>query len=330
MRLSIIIPVYNVEHYLEQCLQSVYNQSLPIADFEVIAINDGSTDRSACILGEYAKRFTNFHFLEQQNQGLSVTRNNGIKSASGSYIMCLDADDYLLPNSIASLLQEAEKNELDLLKGEYRHCNEQGSLLEEEKQNPKRLSRAYQIVNGNILYQELFCEEFYSPLLIMNRQFLLTNNLFFEAGIYFEDIDFALRLSLVANRVMYIPVVFYIYRIRQSSITHTINEKKLRDMFHIIMKLKEYSVQTFLTVGFRTVIEENITRLSVYLLLRLSEYPVSKSNELFQSLNMGTLKPLFVSGGIKERIISSLFNIFSENVITYLRPLTSLKNKLGN
>lgn len=327
MKLSYIVPVYNVEDYLDDCIQSLYSQSLPVSDFEVIVINDGSTDGSAEVIKKYMERYPNMHFFDQSNQGLSVTRNRGIGHASGNYILFVDSDDFLVPDTVSILLQKAIDNDLDLLRGEYKNSNEQGVLLSKAKQNCKKSQLTDKIIDGNTLYQYIFCEEFYSPLLMIKREFLLNNDLFFEQGIYFEDVEFALKISLVAKKVLYLPIVFYIYRIRSSSITHTINEKKIKDLVSIVLKLRFYSMQTFVCNQTRCIIEENVTRLCVYLLLRLSELSANQYNRIVQPLLINRIRPLFVSGGVKEKVISLLFNICSTRIIPLLYPLVWLKNK---
>ena len=96
MKLSYIVPVYNVEAYLDKCLQSLYNQSLELVDFEVVIINDGSSDNSLKIIEKYRSLYQNITLIDQENQGLSVARNNGIGQAKGDYILCVDSDDFLI------------------------------------------------------------------------------------------------------------------------------------------------------------------------------------------------------------------------------------------
>lgn len=328
MKLSFIVPVYNVEDYLNDCLQSLYNQSLSISDFEIVIINDGSTDGSVEIIQQYVERYDNIRFFDQPNQGLSATRNRGMQYAVGEYLLFIDSDDFLLPNTVSILLSKAIENELDILRGEYQHCTERGQMLPKGKGSNKKSLFADKIVDGNVLYQSIFCEEFYSPLLLMKRRFLIENTLFFVQGMYFEDIDFALRISLIAKRVMYFPLTFYVYRIRQNSITHTINEKKIKDLISIVLTLRGSSRQTSICAETQYVIEENVTRLFVYLLLRLAELPAEKYTPLIQLLEINRIRPLSVSGGLKECIISLLYNSCSIHSIPLLAPVVWLKNKM--
>lgn len=321
VKLSVIIPVYNVERYLEQCLQSVYEQSLSTDEFEVIVINDGTEDNSVEIVRRYAEQHCNIHFINQINQGLSATRNNGIRYAKGNYILCLDSDDFLLPETLSALLEKAISNDLEVLRADYQNCEENGTLLPKPADNVQRRPYYDQIVDGNTLYEKIYCKEFFSPLMLMKRTFLLKHDLFFEEGRYFEDVEFAFRLSRVARRVMYLPSVFYVYRLRNNSITHTVSEKKILDMRDIILKLKSYPNISSST---RFVMEENITSLFVFMLFRIAEGGVSMRSNVLQKVSAMNLK-LRVSGMLKEVIVSFLFNILGIKIIPLLSVLLKIK-----
>lgn len=121
--LSIIIPVYNVQKYLEDCLLSIYKQSLSLETFEVITVNDGSTDRSLDILRKYGKIYPNLIIVSQENKGQSAARNNGLAVASGKYIFFMDSDDFLCLDSLSSLLSKAVEHDLDVLRFDYRYVD---------------------------------------------------------------------------------------------------------------------------------------------------------------------------------------------------------------
>ena len=110
---SIIIPVYNVEKYLQECLESAINQTYK--NIEIIAINDGSTDSSLAILEEYASKYGNLKIVNQENKGMSGARNAGLKVANGEYIYFLDSDDFIDLNMIEECVVLAEKNNLDII-----------------------------------------------------------------------------------------------------------------------------------------------------------------------------------------------------------------------
>ena len=158
MKLSYIVPVYNVEAYLDKCLRSLYNQSLELADFEVVIINDGSSDSSIEIIEKYRTLYQNITLIEQENQGLSVARNNGINHAKGDYILCVDSDDFLIQDSISNLLQKAIDLNLDVLRGEYRYCDDADNLLLLDDTKRHRYQYSYKIIDGDLLFQCIYCK----------------------------------------------------------------------------------------------------------------------------------------------------------------------------
>ena len=115
MELTIIIPVYNVENHLSRCLDSIFVGNNIDGDFEVIAVDDGSTDNSYGILQEYVSRYKQLKIYHQENQGSSVARNKALDVATGKYIMFVDSDDFVEKDSINTILQEAIKTDVDIL-----------------------------------------------------------------------------------------------------------------------------------------------------------------------------------------------------------------------
>ncbi len=115
MRLSIIVPAYKVENYIEKCIRSLENQDIPKQDFEIIITNDGSPDSSKAIVEKLQLEFNNIVLINQENQGVSVARNNALAIAKGNYIMPIDPDDYVLPNAFKNILEKVEAQDLDVL-----------------------------------------------------------------------------------------------------------------------------------------------------------------------------------------------------------------------
>jgi glycosyltransferase, group 2 family protein len=129
MLISFIIPVYNTGKYLQKCIESVYCQGLPNEEFEVIAINDGSTDNSFYILESLSRKYSNLLIYDQENQGLSAVRNRGVKIAQGKYVQFLDSDDYLVPDQLQLILTEENiDKEIDLLQFNFKKRKGIGSL----------------------------------------------------------------------------------------------------------------------------------------------------------------------------------------------------------
>ena len=128
MKLSIIIPVYNVEKYVLRCLDSCYRQDLPESDYEVICVDDGSTDNSSSLIETFAKKHNNIVVLHQSNAGQSAARNYGLKKAKGDYIWFIDSDDWIQPNVIKRLLIQAYQENLDTLCFTFQYADENGEI----------------------------------------------------------------------------------------------------------------------------------------------------------------------------------------------------------
>ena len=121
MKLSIIVPVYNVADYLAKCLDSLLTQDLPQNEYEIIVVNDGSTDNSGDIAQQYADKYAGITLINQANQGLSGARNTGIQQAKGDYIQFVDSDDYLEVYVLGGLMKQIEKDKLDVLRYKYQN-----------------------------------------------------------------------------------------------------------------------------------------------------------------------------------------------------------------
>lgn len=181
---------------------------------------------------------------------------------------------------------------------------------------------------------EIFCFNVFIARSSIYRYFLsdvlfyLRTGCIFREHVYFEDIEFAFKLSLLAKRVMYVPIVFYIYRLRDGSITRNLTYKKILDLFAAIKGLKSYSGMIIYPEKTNRVLEETITQLTVYLLISLSNFTVKDRKELLKQLDMKSISSLLVFGNIKEVIVSVLYNVLGTNVIGLLSPVVRLRNSL--
>lgn len=330
MILSFILPVYNAAPYLAACLESLYAQGLAENEFEVVAVDDGSTDNSVALLEAFRQAHPNLQVFRQPNSGPSAARNRAIRAAKGRYVLGVDSDDFLLPHTLAPLLERALAADLDVLRADYQYSDAEGKLLPKTNRFEQRRPYEYAVVEGKILYTRLYCREYFTPLLLMKRTFLLAHDLFFEEGIYFEDVEFSTRLALAARRAMYAPIIFYVYRLREGSITHSINPKKLHDLVQVMGKLQHLLDRKETTdAEMVKAIRSSITRLGVYALLRLAEpelYP--RRQEVLAPLVSGPLRPLAVDGDRKEKIVSRLFNRFGITAVSLLYPVMWIKLKL--
>lgn len=208
-KLSIIIPVYNVEQYLKQSLDSVVGQFEDV--IEIILINDGSTDKSIDICKTYVDRYKNIVLINQDNQGLSCARNCGIKKASGEYVLFLDSDDFLKEGCLGDILNNISSGKLDFYLGRAYKCDNDGNILElcQTDYTEEKYSCPSQLLY-NLHQKSSFW--FAAWLLIINREFMLKNNLFFKQGIYHEDELWVPSVFVKANNLGIINDGFYCYR----------------------------------------------------------------------------------------------------------------------
>lgn len=237
MLFSIIIPVYNVEQYLADCLQSALDQSFN--DYEVICINDGSTDKSHLILNKYAKQYDNIRIINQENKGCSAAKNVGIKAAIGDYIFLLDSDDWIENNSLEVLAEQLNGEDMICFNGQ--RFFEDGKTEQFDKGVSEEKISGWEYYNKYALAPRKF--SFISPVLrTYRRNFITDNNLFFKFGIFHEDNLFTPLACYYAKNVKVINVQIYNYRIHKGSITQSENFKKIIDITRVANDLSSFFI----------------------------------------------------------------------------------------
>ena len=242
MKLSIIIPVCNVEQYMGPCLESIYRQGLSDKDFEVIVVNDGSTDNSMKVVERIQERHKNISQInpvqttptppnsggETAHVGPSVCRNTGMEMAKGEYVLFVDSDDLLMDNGLSVLLQKAMETEADMVVADFMRMKDEEITSVYEA----RLTDAQVVDKSGLDY---YVED-YDPgvgsfiwRILYKRTFLNENHIRLFPGVYYEDIPFLQECYLKAKRVIGIHLLYYIYRIRQRSCTYTFAMKNALD-----------------------------------------------------------------------------------------------------
>jgi len=244
LRLSVIVPIYNVKPYLEKCLGSILNQCLPEDDYEAILVDDGSTDGSESIADEYASGHSNFKVFHQKNSGLSCARNAGLDLASGKYVQFVDSDDYLEPNVLRSLLDKVERDSLDVLRFDYRNVNEAYQEYQPYKDVKPFVDYRDEICTGETFLNERLGMACYAVQFLIRRALL--NNCRFTPGIYFEDAEWTPRMLIKAERVSSVGTIAYNYLLRSGSITMSEDKQKqrkvLEDKFLLIDSLQKQAM----------------------------------------------------------------------------------------
>lgn len=227
MELSIIVPIYNVEDYLEECLESLYN--IKNIELEIILVNDGSKDNSFKIMEKFKDMYPEKTVLiNKENGGLSSARNAGMKAAVGEYISFIDSDDFIDVDEFERFFKEGQKDKLDVIVGNMRY------YTPEKTGDP--LFRSDMLKNSGILKGvDFFWELFQKPKCfreevvddIYRREFLLKNDIWFNENIVHEDSEFTPLVYLKAEKVRYIDRAFYFYRQRTGSIMNKVSEKSI-------------------------------------------------------------------------------------------------------
>ena len=223
--ISIIIPVYNVDKYLDDCLSSVFRQTLK--NIEVVIINDGSTDNSINIIKKYQNEYNNIILIEQENKGLSVARNVGIEHATGKYITFLDSDDFITENFCEKLYNKAEENKCPLVIGGIELVYPSGKTKPYTSYHCDE-SKVYNEIDT---YQMLLNCKMGAQVVgkLYLREILILSPIRFEPGIYYEDIRFTYPILQVYHKIMFVNQLIYKYRMNANSIVHTSSLKKISD-----------------------------------------------------------------------------------------------------
>ena len=233
-KISIIIPVYNVENYLRQCIESILEQEYE--EKEIILVDDGSTDNSGSICDEYADKYENVLVIHKENGGLSDARNVGLAKAAGEYVLFVDSDDFVEENSLSPIVEIVNANPVDVVLLEAQKYYADGTNIPMCDGISKEM--VYKKAKKDILNSISKCPKYpASACSKLIRRELISEDIFFEKGLLSEDLDWSMKLFLKANTFDYCDTVYYNYRQnRVGSITNTINPKKVDDMLYILEK----------------------------------------------------------------------------------------------
>ncbi|WP_407378848.1 glycosyltransferase family 2 protein [Methanobrevibacter sp.] len=238
VKISVVLPVYNVANYLRKCLDSLVNQTFK--DFEVICVNDGSTDLSLGILEGYALTDSRFRIISQENQGLSGARNSGIKEVQGDYILFVDSDDWLEENALELLYDHVKGFDSDITMFKFKFYNEDsGEFSESSFTNLDVIDPSF--YTGNFNYYDVLDILFkisHAPFnKLYKTSFINDLDAQFLHGSYYEDLEFFYKVFLKAKKVSVLPEYLYSYRIREQSISTSGDEGSF-DIFNILESTK--------------------------------------------------------------------------------------------
>ena len=220
-KVSVIVPVYNVEAYLDRCLDSLVNQTLK--DIEIIVVNDGSPDNSQDIIDKYVKKYENVFGYKKKNGGLSDARNYGLNKASGDYIAFVDSDDYVESTMFSKLYNKACEGNFDVVVSNFDYVDDLGNLLG---------------VGSSNIDKDLYGDEIKKSMLNiyptawnkLYKRELFSNNIEFKKGVWFEDVEFMYRLFPYIKSIGVVFDNLYHYVQREGAITKTFDER----LYHYI------------------------------------------------------------------------------------------------
>ena len=300
-KVSIILPVYNVESYLRQCLDSIIMQTLE--DIEIICVNDGSTDNSLEILQEYKNKDSRIKIINQENRGQGVARNIALENITGDYIGFVDPDDYISPNMYKTLYETAIKHNCDIVEESFYIKNEIRNYLKKRKNKlnlPKNKIFNYKVKKNYV----------FSPnLAIWNKlyktSFIKENDIKFFETKKGEDIIFTIKSRVLASKIVYIDNADYYYRIKKDNIPKSYKNTSPIDELNRQIK--------FLDTIKNALIEDKIYELIKY---DFENYSIQKLKEKYKILQ------------IKDQKIfeQALKNVISENLFKRFKKEIFLKN----
>ena len=286
IKYSFIVPVYNTEKYLKKCLDSLINQTYK--NFEIIVVNDGSTDKSSNIISKYQKKYKNIIVIDKENEGLSMARNRGVQKSSGKYIIFVDSDDYVSNK----LLEEVDKkiNDSDILRFQIATEDEDYTKINEYHEE------GFESMCGYDAFKYLSSYHFVEPAwcYVIRRDYYIENKFSFKKGVYHEDFGLIPYVIYKARKVKSIDFIGYYYIQRNGSIMNNNDYKKtVKKAFDM---LEQYKTMRLFA--------KNINRknnLDDYFLSYISNSVIVKARELKKDerkVYINELKKLNVFDGV--------------------------------
>lgn len=341
-KLSIIVPIYKVEEYIHQCLESIFGHKMNDDDIEVILVNDGTPDKSMEVIADIIEAHQNIHIIEQKNQGLSMARNNGMAHATGDYLIFVDSDDLLIGDNLPFLLEKAIETDADIVVADYIEVNDN-----DIKNIPANINKTITVneKTGEELFLEDIdphdCHVWHS---LYKREFLQQNHITFIPGIFFEDVPFTHECVIKAKKCLRINVPMYIYRKGNLlSITSYFDKRSGLDFGTAIGKTWELTHKKDLSPKIVTKLKQDVYT-SFSMLFCVVTHNISSSSERMEILNnIKQVAPdMRFNNGLKQVFVSFMYrrmpyiymtlrsfyaNTLERTVWKYRRILNHIKNK---
>lgn len=322
--ISVIVPVYNVEKYLDECLTSIIQQTY--RNVEIILVNDGSTDSSREICEKYLVKDTRVHLYSKDNGGLSSARNYALDKANGQFVIFVDSDDFWTDNStLDKLLVVAKKTGADVVRGDFDEFDDSARMTTQRQILDCRGKIANRIVSNDVFIRDGIHGENFVWLYLYKRD-AISELRFNEKQRFQEDIDFNIRLFIKPLKSVYVPLKFYAYRKRGNSLTSRINTDNIKYSFCLCDTYAEYSMKTD-NIDVRRIYQLNSVMMYYWTLDTLSSSPYYEDRSSI--IEMCDLKAL--CSRTRQRIYR--YHIFNKSYFVCLFPpaisaiLVRFKNK---
>jgi glycosyltransferase involved in cell wall biosynthesis len=303
MQLSFIIPVFNVELYIERCLRSLLDQDIPPDQYEIICINDGSTDKSKDVIDTIKAEYKNIILIEQSNQGVSTARNKGIAIARGEYLMMVDSDDFILPNILKERLRILDKYKPDVAYAGYVALDE--NLKEEFRFDPdydiRKVLSGIDFINSYMKGKDEILIPHSSVGIFFRTDFLRVNGLVYLEGVpYLEDGELMARITCLANRVIFINGAVYRVVKRIGSASHSklyFSDKARQGFLNAANDLLHFKMNACRNDRERNFMNQSIVQfVIVYLIAHEGSNLSNDYKKLKNNLKNGPLKVLTLDG----------------------------------
>lgn len=285
---SIILPVFNAERFLPQCLDSILGQSY--LQWELIAVNDGSKDRSLEILKSYEKRDDRIHIISKKNEGVSIARNVALSQVRGEYIYFVDSDDIVMQDALSILIRTLESNNATFVKSDFLPINEHGKQLFINKKQGIRRRYEGKIIDSEMFYSKILMDEFFLWTCLFRRDIIEKNKIrFIPHCRLLEDAAFIVEYLLHSSRNVYKDACVYGYRKYEGTasevnkdysgdlemIQQSLSTAKERKTLNILLYKRINKIQQGYRTGlinkFITLFHSKVERLYIYIKYQLSK-----------------------------------------------------------
>lgn len=340
VKVSVIIPVYNVEKYLNECLDSVVNQTLD--DIEIICVNNGSTDNSLAILESYANSDDRFKIITQTNKGMGSARNVGFKNSSGDYIYYVDSDDFIELNMLEELYKNAINNNSEIVVSKIARFNDFSDKIDYSIPGFDFENQFEGVDFDNFVFNYIEIKHYvlnasFAPWMkLFKRDLIEDNNLYFIESIAFEDVLFHVQSILIADKISFSPNFFYHYRNNPNSIINTSSNGC--DIFKVINLVEKFLIDSKYYGDFKNEFDLfKITQILNYMLSTKSEEYFQKAKNEFQKIKLSP-KNIISDYLIKRYNLVLESNSYFEYIqrhyelisIAHKNKILNLENQLNN